>query len=427
MALHLVTRRVVGGLTSVALCLLAHTSLAASDENWQVTINAVTTTTFFVGGPSVNAHGAVAFEDGFGSAIYSNAHGAGVGPFFTPVREGDVVPGALGVLGSAGDSSLNDDGSLVFRGFGVDSAIRGIYLYLSSGAIKLVADGSTRRPGSHETFTSDGPTAPVTSGGRFIMFSHTTATTSGVYRAEYDSQKGTAKLKKVIDIGSRFVGVPGNQDPLDYAMSSDGRIAMILGETNFGTRVFGAAKPGQLRLLATDGDQTRDCESISIYSAASINASGSTIFNANCLNTVEVNSILLADRKILIKVIDSTAEVPNHSGVTFEGFSHAYLADNGLVVFEASYRLGDQRVQGIYAKTPRGSRIETIFDQADGLIVNGNNVSLIGKEMGVGYRFAAVDGDMLRVAFRQRLDEPNAAYGIFVATVSFALWKFDSH
>ena len=49
--------------------------------------------------PSINTHGAIAFEDGSGSAIYTTAHGSGVGQLIRAVGAGDVPPGILGVLG----------------------------------------------------------------------------------------------------------------------------------------------------------------------------------------------------------------------------------------------------------------------------------------------------------------------------------------
>ena len=106
--------------------------------------------------PSINAHGAIAFEDGVGSAIYTTAHGREVGRLMRAVGAGDVPPGILGNFGSVAEPSLNDDGSFAFRGFGPDSSDRGIYLFLARGKLKLVADASTLRPATQETFSSGG-------------------------------------------------------------------------------------------------------------------------------------------------------------------------------------------------------------------------------------------------------------------------------
>jgi hypothetical protein len=61
--------------------------------------------------PSINANGAIAFEDGFGSAIYTTAQGRTAGTLIRAVRAGDVPPGILGSFGAVAEPSLNDDGS----------------------------------------------------------------------------------------------------------------------------------------------------------------------------------------------------------------------------------------------------------------------------------------------------------------------------
>ena len=53
----------------------------------------------FLGAPSINAGGAIAFGDSFGSAIYTTAHGRAVGQLIKAVGAGDVPPGILGSFG----------------------------------------------------------------------------------------------------------------------------------------------------------------------------------------------------------------------------------------------------------------------------------------------------------------------------------------
>jgi hypothetical protein len=69
-------------------------------------------------------------------------------------------PVSLGVLGLLPSPLSTMTVHLRSGGFGPDSSDRGIYLFTACGTLKLVADASTLRPGTQETFSSGGPSLP---------------------------------------------------------------------------------------------------------------------------------------------------------------------------------------------------------------------------------------------------------------------------
>src|SRR5262249_52063673 len=143
-------------------------------------------------------------------------------------------------------------------------------------------------------------------------------------------------------------------------------------------------------------------------------------FNDNNLST----GIFIASPKgDITKVIDNSSDVPNHPGTFFSGFGNIHLADDGTMIFQGSYKLNGLRFDGLYEKSSVGLKV--IFDQFDGLVVNGKHISLVNEReqevlrMFLDARFAHVDvvHGTRRVAFLQELstDVRFPRSGIFVA------------
>ena len=374
-----------------------------------------------LGAPSINAHDAIAFNDGFGFGIFTTADGRGVGPLVRAVGRGDVPPGILGPFGGVAEPSLNDDGTFAFRGFGTDSWDRGIYLRLGSGGLRLVADASIVPPGSSEPFLRTAPGIPLANDGNHVLFSHATASTRGVYRADFVGSTGATSLAPPVILDSGFLQSPGSESPLDYSMNDPGSAVMVLLRADFTRALYAAQPDGSLVVLVAAGDPAPGGGSFtSNLGAPSINrrgdvafqgdaGSGSTIFIRNAGGT-------------LAKVVDGAVEVPNHPGTTFWAFRDVSLADDGTVVFLAAYRLDEVDYQGIYRTAAAGLKV--VFDQFDGIVVNGQPVSLVRNDFGFPFvlplflapRFV---NDSFDVAFLQQLPPDNPfgppKAGIFIA------------
>jgi hypothetical protein len=103
-------------------------------------------------------------------------------------------------------------------------------------------------------------------------------------------------------------------------------------------------------------------------------------------------------------------------------FREVHLADDGTVVFRAAYQLDGVDYQGIYKTAAAG--LEVVFDQFNGIVVDGQPVSLVRNDFGFPFvlplslapRFV---NDSLEVAFVQQLP-PDTPFGpqkegIFIA------------
>lgn len=377
--------------------------------------------------PSINAHGAIAFNDGFGSAIYTTARGSEVGRLIRAVGAGDVPPGILGSFGGIAEPSLNDDGSFAFRGFGLDSSNRGIYLFLAPGELKLVADASTVRPGTHETFSPGGPGVPVASDGGHILFHHGTASTEGVYRAGFNPITKRVSLAELVVLEDGFVGLPGFEFPLGYSVNDLGLAAMVLQRPDFTRGIYLASPNHLLRPIVEEGDSAPGGGSFtSNLGAPSINATNKVAFFGDFGSGF---GIFVANPGNLIrKVVDTSTEVPNHPGTLFNGFGSINIADDAhsTIIFQGRYRLNGRDFQGLYKKSSAG--IGVIFDQFDGLVVNSQPISLVYNSpfgnggvlnLSLAPRFANVGDSVASVAFLQELPpaegDPHRRSGIFVA------------
>jgi hypothetical protein len=381
-----------------------------------------------LGAPSINAQGAIAFGASVGSAIYTTARGRAVGQLIRAVGAGDVPPGVLGSFGGVDEPSLNDDGSFAFRGFGPDSSDRGIYLFLARGKLKLVADASTLRPGTQETFSSGGPSVPLASDGGHIVFSDSTASTQGVYRADFDTTtRRPITLAELVILEDGFVGLPGFESPLGYAINDSGVVAMVLLRLDFTRGIYVARPNGSLRPIVAEGDRTPGGGNFTgNLGAPSIDALGRIAFFGGFNDNLGVGIFIANPGGVITKtkVVDNNTKVPNHPGTFFSGFGSIHLADDGTIIFQGGYRLNGLDFQGLYKKSSVG--LEVIFDQFDGLVVKGKHISLVsvgrgggGLPMFLAARFADVVDDTLRVAFLQELppEEVGSATrtGIFVA------------
>jgi hypothetical protein len=372
--------------------------------------------------PSINAHRAIAFSDGLAFAIYTTADGATVGPLVRAVGSGDVPPGVMGTFGFVSEPSLNADGVFVFRGFGVESTDRGIYLRLASGDLELVADRSTVPPGSSLPFLSSAPGMPLATDGNHVLFSDATATTRGVYRADFDALTGATSLGPPVILGTEFLQSPGFERPLDYSLNDVGSAVMVLRRVDFTRALYAALPDGSLTVLVAEGDPAPGGGLFtSNIAAPSINRGGDVAFQADAGS----GSAIFIRRAggSLDKVIDGTVAVPNHPGTTFGSFAFraVHLADDGTVVFRAAYVLDGLTYQGIY-RTGAAS-LGIVFDQFDGIVVNGQWLSLVVTEFGFTHvldmflapRFA---NDSFDVAFLQQLPADTTfpfKGGIFIA------------
>jgi hypothetical protein len=340
-----------------------------------------------MGPPSINASGAIAFNDGVGR-IQTNAEDSGKGTLRPVVGPGDVPPGILGPFVFVAEPSLNDDGSLAFRGFATDISKRGIYLYLPTGGIKLVADASTRRPGTDETFVDQGSTAygpgvPVASDAAHTLFSHGTVSTRGVYEAVYDASADTIMLLELVAFGSAFIESPGFSIPLDYAINQAGLAAMTLRRPDL-TRGIYAAGPGEpFRVIVQTGDPVPGGGTFSSgLGSGSVNAAGDIVFTAILESGA---GLFVTDANgVVRRVIDTGAEVPDHNGVTFSSFGDAWISDSGDVTFRGRYTVDGVTFDGIYRTSDTG--LDVVFDQFDGIVVDGELVSLIVDDGFGGHR-----------------------------------------
>ena len=204
-----------------------------------------------------------------------------------------------------------------------------------------------------------------------------------------------------------------------------GLVAMVLQRLDFTRGIYFARSKGSLTLIVEEGDRAPGGGNFtSNLSAPSVNATNNVAFAGDFeRGDVSGFGIFVADAGGRItKVVDNLTQVPNHPRVVFSGFRNIHLANDGTVIFSGSYNLNGLAFQGLY-KTSRAGRIEVIFDQFDGLVVNGKHVSLVHEaegrvlEMFVAARFADVVGNISRVAFLQQLppEEDVPRSGLFVA------------
>lgn len=378
--------------------------------------------------PSINAHGAIAFNDGFGSAIYTTAHDNNVGRLIKAVGAGDVPPGILGSFGGVAEPSLNDDGSFAFRGFGLDSSDRGIYLFLTRKKLELIADASTVRPGTQETFSSGGPGVPVASDGGYVVFRHS-ASTEGVYRADFDATTGEQiTLSELVVLEDGFIGLPGFEDPLQYSINDLGVVAMVLQRLDFTRGLYIARPNSSLKLIMAEGDHAPGGGVFtSNMGAPSVNKANKIAFFGD-FGTGFGLFVATPPSNRITKVVDTSTEVPNHPGTFFNGFGSINIADdaNSTIIFQGRYSLNGLGFQGLYKKSSAG--IGVIFDQFDGLVVNGQRISLVDNSpfgfggvlnLSLAPRFANVGNGVTSVAFLQELPPAEGDFqrrsGIFVA------------
>jgi hypothetical protein len=307
--------------------------------------------------PSVNANGAVAFTDNLGLAIYTTADSGSIGPVARAVGQGDSAPGALGTFGSVDGPSLNDDGSFAFRGFGPSPADRGIYFRRPTGDITRLADSSTSWPGTAETFTPSGPASPVASDGGHTIFSHSTDTRDGVFRAVFQSPWVVSSLFELVDLAD-FVGKPGYASPMDYAVNDSGAAAMVLTEGTV-RGVYVASPGGSFDVVVKAGGPAPGGGSFTAnLGSPSINASGDIAFMGGFDSAMGV--FVAGDAPEITKMADTADEVPNHPDGTFDAFFDVHIGADGSVVFRGRYLLDGVQYQGIYRAS--GGSLEVIFD-----------------------------------------------------------------
>jgi hypothetical protein len=347
-------------ITALAFCFGMNPFLFAHAAAPEVTIQEVLISEQLLPGPSVNAHGSITFGTFLADAIYTTAHGSDVGELTVAVSAGDVPPGMLGSFSYVGDPTLNDDGSIVFRGegsLGIDSDIypdRGIYLYVPPNKIMVVADGDTLRPENGETFAAYGFSSPISSGGRYLAFGYVDDFSHSVYQTQYKPERGTAFLARVIDLGSAVLSTPGFEWPPDFAINEKGGVAMALlsfEENIYKRSVYFAPHPGSLNLIAQDGDIVPGCGMLGVQGAPEVNISNTIIFQGVCNNWEKYGIFVRYGNGPLTQVVDTTTEVPNHPSVTFSGFRENYVADDGTIFFHGFFGLPEGlSSEGLYFK-----------------------------------------------------------------------------
>jgi hypothetical protein len=264
----------------------------------------------------------------------------------------------------------------------------------------------------------------LASDGGHILFSHTTASSRGVYRADLDAITGAISLTELVTLGSQFLGSPGSEMPLDYSINDSGAVAMVLRRNDFSRGLYVARPDGSFSLIVQTGDPAPGGGNFtSNLGAPSINAAGSIAFLAGFDSSIGI--FVASASGVLTRAIDNTVEVPNHPGVTFDTFRDVHFADDGTIVLRARYRLDDLGFEGIYRTSSAG--VEVIFDQFDGVVVDGAQVSLVSEQFGfrrvlnltLAPRFA---NDFHEVAFLQELpwEGPSGPprSGIFVARLA---------
>jgi hypothetical protein len=232
---------------------------------------------------------------------------------------------------------------------------------------------------------------------------------------------GATSLGPPVILGSEFLESPGSESPLGYSLNDVGGAVMVLRRADFTRALYAALPDGSLTVLVAEGDPAPGGGLFTWnIGAPSINRGGDVAFQADAGS----GSAIFIRRAggSLDKVIDGTVAVPNHPGTTFGSFAFrdVHLAADGTVVFRAAYVLDGLRYQGIY-RTGAAS-LGVVFDQFDGIVVNGQWLSLVVTEFGphvldmfLAPRFA---NDSFDVAFLQQLpaDTPfGFKAGIFIA------------
>lgn len=253
--------------------------------------------------------------------------------------------------------------------------------------------------------------------GGHLVFRHGTAFTQGVYRADYDpAGKGAIVLSELVTLDAGFVGLPGFEPPLGYSINRFGAVLMVLQRFDFTQGIY-LSRPGRaLSLIAAEGDSVPGGGNLtSNLGAPSINAENRTAF----FGGFGSHTAVFENNN---PVVGTNTEVPNHPGTFFEGFVNVVLADDRTIVFVGGYILNGLSYRGIYKKSDSGLSI--IFDQFDGIVVNGQRVSLIGGDsffggsilpLFIASRFTTTTNGVTRVAFQQALPRELAQSGIFIA------------
>jgi hypothetical protein len=252
-----------------------------------------------------------------------------------------------------------------------------------------------------------------------MVFSHGTASTRGVYRADVRPVAGDVSLSELMVAEDGFIDLPGFSNPLDYSINDSGFVAMVLRRLDFTRGIYVTPPNGSLNPIVEEGDPAPGGGNFtSNLAAPSVNAANRIAFSGDFGTGSGI--FIATPRGRITKVIDSSAEVPNHPGTFFDRFGNIHLADDMTIIFTGRYRLNGFEFQGIYKKSSAG--LEVIFDQFDGLVVDGQHVSLINTQFGgraldmfLAPRFANVGDDITRVAFLQRL--PLQRSGIFIASL----------
>ena len=376
------------------------------------------------GYPSINANGAIAFSAYnyspiLDSAIYSTANGVAVGPLARIVGLGDTAPGVLGVFRIFEDVSLNDNGSFAFRGSGIVSVNRGIYFSPPASEIELITDASTQRPPNYtDTFYGYSFAYPIASDGGYILFEYYHLLDKGVFLADLNYSSGSGMLTELVNLAThpdKFIG--GSESSLN----DTGVVAMARQRSDYTRGLYVARPDGSFNLVLETGDPIPGGGSFMGIGGPSINTGGSIAFaGSDSYSSSGVIGIFTVSKEgVVTKIIDNSVAVPNHPGVTYYNFIHIHLADNGTILFTARYILDGLDYRGIYKISDAG--LEVIFDQFDGIDVNGEHVSLVIEseskvlDLRLSSRFV---NDRLDVVFLQYLPPEEGDYyksGIFVA------------
>ncbi|MBK8211463.1 MAG: hypothetical protein IPK78_17460 [Rhodospirillales bacterium] len=376
-----------------------------------------------LGVPSINAQGCLAFNAGNATAIYSTGRGRACGPLARAVGAGDQPPGVLGPLFEVDGPSLNDDGSIAFRGFASDTSVRGLYLFLGQGRLRRIADAATRRPGTSETFLPFGPSYPVGGTGAHVVFGDSTSTTEGVYLATIAGVPKTITLGELVTQAAGFTEVAG----AEFSTNSSGVVALALrrsSDLNYG--VYLKVGSAALQPIAVAGDPAPGGGTFDAVVGPSINDACDVAF-VGFLPT-RAGLFLRRANGMKATLVSTRTAVPNHPGVVFSRVGSPYLASDRTLVFAGSYRVPDPvdprftiEFQGIYRRT--GTVLEVIYDQFDGIVVDGVRVALVERigpatvlRMAIDQRYATDQGNVSSVAFLQQL--PGRRSGVFRAVRS---------
>ena len=155
------------------------------------------------------------------------------------------------------------------------------------------------------------------------------------------------------------MGLPGFEFPLDYSINDSGVVAMVLRRLDFTRGIYFAPPNESLSPIVAEGDRAPGGGNFTLnLGAPSVNARNKIAFGGGFVQGRSQRDIgsgfgifVASPSGLIIKVVDTRTNVPNHPGTFFNGFRSIHLADDGTIIFQGLYNLNGINFQGLYKKS----------------------------------------------------------------------------